>query len=38
MNPISFDLLLKRMKESCNRFHSIKGDEPFFDNYKVKIS
>jgi predicted nucleotidyltransferase component of viral defense system len=30
--PISFEALLERMKELCNRFNIIKMDETFFDN------
>jgi hypothetical protein len=30
--PVSFEELLERMKELCNRFNNIKMDETFFDN------
>jgi predicted nucleotidyltransferase component of viral defense system len=32
--PISFELLLERMKELCSRFNSIDMDETFFDKLK----
>ena len=32
--PISFEMLLERMKELCSRFNSIDMDETFFDKLK----